>query len=510
MGNELISFCKERVKEEWKIAFFSTFICFLLIHLYKITNYLPNHDTLYNFYSTQNITASGRWFLQYACGISSYFDLPWVNGVLCAVYLGITTAVIVELLSIRSPVVIALTGMVLAGSPSTTEMLFFGYTADGYLLGLLMGAVSACLSCREGHLGHYFLSGLLLCLSCAIYQSSVSFAIMLCISYLLLKLLDNEVSVVASWKWIGRHVILYAASMASYYVIWKLSLHFSGSSATSYQGIDSVGSISLSTLIGSAVSSVSNLALYFVEWNILEHPVSLYAVLNIVFLVCFAAIILMVFAKTGIHRSPARLLMVLFCLAATVPALYVWCFLAPTVTYRPMMLHGICLYFTLALILFDKWCTPRVSTLFAVLITAVVFNYAIMANSSYFWLNKCYEKTYYRGTALMDTVVSAQQQNGEIANVAFVGNRTDEVYSDDSIFTRRVHILSMCLETDLLYDHIHTYLFLENTFGLELPDVSEQQLAELEALVPVRNMPTWPAEGSCQVIGDTLVIKIGD
>lgn len=510
MGNEIVSFYKNNVKKEWKIAFWSAFIGFLLIHLYKVTNYLPNHDTLYNFYSTQDMTGSGRWFLQYACGISSYFDLPWINGLLCAVYLGITTAAITQLLDIKNPVVIVLTGLLLAGTPSTTETLFFGYTADGYLLGLAMSALAAYLSCQRAHIGRYVLSGLLLCLSCGIYQSCVSFAIVLCICYLVLKLLNGEITAKESWKWIGKHVIIYAAAMATYYLVWKMIMLLKGISATGYQGIDSVGQISLSTLLGACVQSVSNVALFFLEWNILEHPISTYGVLNVVFLFCFAAVIVVAIAKSNTHRSASRLAMVLFCLAATIPMLSVWSFLSPGVAYRPMMLHGISLYYVLALILFDQWIPSRTSTSFAVLIAVIVFNYAVMANCAYFWLNKCYEKTYYRGSQIMNTVVDFQLENDHIEKVAFVGKRVEEVYSDDSLFTKKVHLLSMCLEEDLLYDHIHTYLFLENTFGLDIPRVLDAHLKELEAMSQVQNMPVWPAAGSLQMIDDTLVIKIGE
>lgn len=268
MGTELLLFYRKRIKSTWKTAFCSAFILFFLIHFYKISNYLPNHDTLYNFYSDQRMVGNGRWFLQYACGISSYFDLPWFNGLLCAIYLGLTTVCIVELLNIRNPVIIVLTAGILVGTPSTTETLFFGYTADGYLLGLAMSALSARLSCKDGKLFQYAASAVLLCLSCGIYQSCVSFAVMCCICYLVLQLLKNEITVKDAWCWIGRHVVIYVVAMGGYYGIWKLMMHFEGISATSYQGIDSLGKISFATIIQSCIQSVSNILLFFVEWNI--------------------------------------------------------------------------------------------------------------------------------------------------------------------------------------------------------------------------------------------------
>lgn len=510
MGTELLSLYRKQIKKTWKIAFFSAFILFLLIHLYKITNYLPNHDTLYNFYSNQRILGSGRWFLQYACGISSYFDLPWLNGLLCAVYLGVMMVFIVELLNIQNPVIIILTSGILVGTPSTTEMLFFEYTADGYVLGLALSALSAVLSCRKGKWYCYLISGVLLCLTCGIYQSGVSFAAMCCICYLVLKLVNDEISVKDAWRWIGRHVIIYVGAMVCYYVIWKMMMHFEGISATSYQGIDSLGKISLSSIIQSCIQSAANIGVYFVEWNILEHPISLYAMLNLIFLICFAVVLVVALVKSRAYRSASRLSLILFCLAASVPVISVWGFISPGVQYRPMMLHGICLYYLLAMILFDKWVPTRVSTAFAALMAVIVFNFAIMANTSYFWMNKCYEKTYYRGSQIMNTIVSAQQKNDDIEKVAFVGNRVEEVYSDESLFTQEVHILCACLEEDLLYDHIHTYLFLENTFGLDIQRALDEQVMELEEMAQVQQMPVWPAEGCAQVINDVLVIRIAE
>lgn len=510
MGTELLAFFRKRMKHTWKVAFFSAFILFLLIHFYKLTNYLPNHDTLYNFYSTQNVVGSGRWFLQYACGISSYFDLPWFNGLLCAVYLGLTAVCIVELLNIQNPVIIVLTAAILAGTPSTTETLFFGYTADGYLLGLAMGALSAYLTSKNGKLSRYAAGAALLCLSCGIYQSCVSFAAMCCICYLVQKLVNSEITVKDAWRWIGRHVIIYAVAMACYYGIWKLMMHFEGISAASYQGIDSLGKISIATIIQSCIQSVVNIMLLFLEWNILEHPISVYAALNVVFLLCFVIVVVVALIRSRVFRSGSRLVLILVCLAASVPVLSIWEFVSPGVFYRPMMLHGICLYYVLAMILFDKWIPARFSTAFAALVMVIVFNFSIIANISYFWMNKSYEKTCYLGSELMRTVVSHQANEKNIETVAFIGNRLNEVYSDDSLFTQKVHVLSACLEEDLLYDHIHTYLFLKNSYGLEIASVSDTQLASLEALDQVRQMPIWPEDGSSQVIDGVLVVRIGE
>ena len=142
MGEHLLAFYKTKIPSNYKLAFFSSFIIGLIVHLYKFTNTLPNHDSMFNFYSDQNVLGSGTWALSIACGFSSYYDLPWVNGLLSIFFLALTVVVIVALFRIQNPVVIVLSGGILAASPATTETFFFLFTADGYMLAMFLAALA--------------------------------------------------------------------------------------------------------------------------------------------------------------------------------------------------------------------------------------------------------------------------------------------------------------------------------------------------------------------------------
>ena len=83
MSEKLVEFYRQKIKKSWKIAFVSTFIAGLLVHIYKFTNTLPNHDSVMNYYADQNILGSGRWFLSIACGISSYFEMKKCVKMMC-------------------------------------------------------------------------------------------------------------------------------------------------------------------------------------------------------------------------------------------------------------------------------------------------------------------------------------------------------------------------------------------------------------------------------------------
>ncbi len=180
MGTSLLYFYKNKVKPQWKFAFGSTFLVALLIHFYKFSNTLLNHDSLFNFYSDQNMVGSGRWFLSVTCRVSSYFDLPWVIGLLSVIYIALTVVVIIELFQVKNPIVILLIGGLTSAFPGITETFYFEFTADGYMLAMLLAALAVYHSNFE-HTGWKttLLSIVFICLSCGIYQAYVSFALLL-------------------------------------------------------------------------------------------------------------------------------------------------------------------------------------------------------------------------------------------------------------------------------------------------------------------------------------------
>ncbi len=92
-----------KIRREWKIAFLTCFLLGLLVHMPILTADIPNHDGLDSMYFDQNMITSGRWFLTVACGISSYYTLPWLIGILGLLYLGCAAAALCELLEIRRP-----------------------------------------------------------------------------------------------------------------------------------------------------------------------------------------------------------------------------------------------------------------------------------------------------------------------------------------------------------------------------------------------------------------------
>lgn len=517
MGEGLLECFRSRVKKEYKLAFVSTFLIALLIHLYKFTNTLPNHDSIFNYYSDQNILALGRWALSLACGMSSYFDLPWVIGLLSCVMMALTVVVIVALFRIGNPVLIGLTGALLAASPATTETFFFLYTADGYMIAMLLAAMAVYFSrIEETRLSRLVLSGICLCVSCGIYQAYVSFALLLAVCYCIDVLLQNRYDRKTCCAWVLRQAVIYIASMAAYYVIWKLCMLVSETSPTDYQGISEVGKLSTGLVVNGLIRSIQTVLIYFLQWDVFAHGWTLYSVLSVAFVCVLGTGLVVAVVRSGILKRKWAMGLLLLCLLSVIPFAGIWHFTSDSVGYRAMMLQSLTLLFLLSALLYERWAKPAAKNAVCVFLLLVVANNALMANISYFYMNLCYERTYAEGLEMMIRIHALQDECG-IDDIAVVGDRLAEVQwpISDAETGRispagKIHILSALLETSLLFNAEHTLPFLKANYGLNLESAAPGRLEQLSSATQVQSMGCWPAGDSMAIIDGTLIIKLAD
>lgn len=539
MGSELLKIYREKVKNTWKTAFFSAFFIGLLVHLYRFTNLLPNHDSLYNFYSTQNMVASGRWFLSVACAFSSFFDLPWVIGLLSLALMGITAAMITEIFRMENPVLIVLTSGLLVSFPAITATMHYAFTADGYMLAMALAALSVCLTRMEyigkRHWKKLVLSGICICLSCGIYQAYVSFAFVLAVCYFMAQLLENRREDAQYLRWIGVQILIYGCALAAYYLIWKLSLRKIGVGASSYLGIDKVGILGAGQLVRAILEVIRSFVRFFLEWNILQYGVTVYSVLNILFFGAFGLGLLLAVSKGGCYRKKLRLMLLLLCLAALPFGCYIWLLASPGVTYRTIMLQSVALLYIFSAVLLERWGSLRggntLRNAALALFVAIVLNNSVAANMSYAYMELCYEKTHALAVELNTRIHLLD--DGSIRYIALCGS-LDTWEQEDYFDQEKLRQLGawkhmdktiltpefLSLYTDLELSYYSTndldHPLVKNepnipapyNWEFRAPVLSAEECYALADTEEVKAMPVWPARDSVRVIGDIVVVKL--
>ena len=126
------------ISRQQRICFFAAVIFGFITHFYKITNWLPNWDSLVFRYDAQNMLPLGRWFLSFACAASSFYDLPWVNGVLSILFHSLGAVCICRIFDIKKGITAALIGAITVTIPTVASVMMYNYVADGYAAAFLL------------------------------------------------------------------------------------------------------------------------------------------------------------------------------------------------------------------------------------------------------------------------------------------------------------------------------------------------------------------------------------
>ena len=495
------------VKKSWRTAFLSVVVIGLLIHFYKFANTLPNQDSLYNYYSVQNSIHIGRWFLTIACGVSSYFDLPWINGILSVLWIAVATVIIVDIFQVENPFVIVLSGAILVSFPAVTETLFFGFTADGYMLAMVLASLAVRLTLfQDNNNWHFILAVVCICLSCAIYQAYVSFAMVLALCYFATVLLENKYEARDYFKWILRQVFLYVAALGLYYILWKVCLWAQNASISTYQGVSGLG-LSLGTILGAIPNTIKTLLFFFLEWNVLEYGWSNYSVLNVIFLLGLAVGMVKAVYATGLYKKRLVLLLLILTMLMIPFSACIWLFTSDGVSYRPMMLHSLAILYVFEAILFEEYFSLTYKSLVGIVLTVIVFNFGVMANIGYYYMHRSYENSYATG---LEIVTRLHMMEPETNRMVVVGDLLAENGAVTDEHADRIHLFAHLLTTDLLYDRWHTVYFINNTFNENYEKVSEEEYQEWIEKPEVIEMGCWPAADAIQIMDDTIVLKLNE
>lgn len=542
MGEGFVEFYQTRIKKSWKLAFVSAFVVGLLVHMYKFTNTLLGHDSLFNIYGTQNVVRSGRWFLAAACSLSSFFDLPWVNGVLSLIWIGVAAAVVIDIFRIGNPVLILLTGGLLVTFPAVTQTFYFEYTADGYMLAMVLAALTVRFSMiGERRKSRLFLSFCCITLTCGIYQAYVSFALVLSLGYFMTELLENRYEKKLYTLWIRNQILIYGLGMAAYYVIWQIAMVCQGNlQPNQYMGIDTIGQIGPGFLWDAVKQTMTSFVSVFMVWNFLRRGLTMYTVLNILFLMAAAYIVVTAVRKSRLYTRKGQMLLFLLCMAAIPFAVFIWFFASQGIQYVVRMEQSVCLLYILCGVLANRWLKPGKSDIVALLLAVIIFNNGVTANMMYQYMHRCYEESYATGVEIATHIhLLDDGTQKEIVIVGLTSWFSEEEYESGGGLKELALLKS--IYNNLFSAGSCPALFLSEVVGLELsyyrvnpemevppvdvgsnnwpvsggwtwrfPLADEAVKAKLIDTKQVADMPVWPAADSIQVIDDLIVIKLGN
>lgn len=504
---EMCAKWNNEIKREWKIAFFSALILGLCIHMPIMVSDIPNHDGLDSIYFDQNMITSGRWFLMVACGLSSYYSLPWLIGLLGLVFLSLTGVAITEFLELKNTPVIILVSGLLVTFPALTSTFAYVFTMDGYMLALFL-AVLACLVTKKWKYG-FIPGGFCLAFSLGTYQAYLAFAMLLCI-YALVEIAMTPDSGKDKIKTGCRYLYMGILGVAAYYGILQVLLRIQGKQLANYQGISGlVGGSDAGGILQRVGAMYRDFLAFTLKGNVFTEGA--WAVLGAVLLLLALFVAVLVLCRKKKWWKCPGFYIILLSVVVVVPlASNVMLLISPGVNYHLLMRYHWALFWILPLAFIDKHVQEKCLcwTRWAALLSALVLmiHYGVTDNIAYSNLQKKYEKTYAYCLRLLDRIEQTEGYYQGIP-VAMIGVVGDEQFPATDITAPVTSGMIGISGDSLLYTGTNYQAFMKHYLGATLNFVPNEQMGEIYYSEEYTRMESFPGETSVQIVNGIVYVK---
>lgn len=496
-----------KIKKEWKLAFCSTAVLALLVHLPVLLSDIPNHDGLDSMYFDQNMITSGRWFLMVACGFSSFYTIPWIIGLLGIFFLGIAAAALIEILEVEKPWIIVLCGGLLAAFPALASTFAYVFTLDGYMLALLL-SVLAVLFTKKYKRG-FLAGGVCLAFSLGIYQAYLPFAMILSVFAILMLAMEEGKSADKVKR--GLHYLYMGViGVGLYYVILQVLLKLQGKELASYQGIDGMASGGNIGLLSTLAGMYRDFLQFTAEGNVLyQNFLSCAALLVLLAAAAFAALALVCRRKWW--KNPCFFVIIIVAALVLPLVTNVILMISPTVTYHLLMRYQWVLYLIGLTAFAGRYAEEtKLAGLveWATLCAAAVLVcfYGVADNIAYTNLQKRYEKTYAYCVRLLDRIeqTPGYYQGIPIAMVGVVGD--DPFPLTDITLPVTSNMIGLSGD-NLLYTGENYRKFIQYYLGATLNILPPEAMEEMYYDQEYIEMDSFPGENSIKIIDGVMYIK---
>ncbi|QCR31461.1 glucosyltransferase domain-containing protein [Lysinibacillus sp. SGAir0095] len=511
MPEEILGKLRSKIKNEWVLAFSSAMIIGLLTHLYVFMHRYPNHDGLHNFYSTQAMVTSGRFFLGPASSLSSYFDLPWVIGLFSLFFLALTSICLVILFEVRKKISIVLISGLVVTFPSVSSTFAYMFTADGYMLGIFMATLAVVLT-KKYKFG-FVLGAILVSLAVGVYQANLSVALVFATFWIIHDIFFSNHSIMRIWGNIIRSGLMVGIGMVGYFVVYKLFTSLLSVQISSYQGLDKVGSLTIHDIPKRISQIVSELKTFFFRGFFSSYDVNLLEMLNVfIFILIFIGAITLI-VKKKLYLNIGKLVTLILCVITLPFTLYIAYFASPNVFYHMLMVFSLSSTYIFLVLIYDAIDSNQ-TTIFkevfswgtTILIAFTIFNFALIANIAYMNMELRYEKSISFANRLVDRIEQLDEYEN-IEKMAVFGNvELHSTLSSVSI-PNRIPTMTGTVGETVFYKPYSYNELIESFLGYSLVAATDEDLKAIQQTNTYKEMGVWPAQDSVQVINNTVIVK---
>ena len=485
----------------WKqdrLPFFSSLGFALAAYGFCMMNKIPVGDDLVGLFSKGATTVSGRYGLELLRLVMPDVSMPWIYGLMSIVLLSAAVCVTVRLFEIKSPLLQILLAGVFVTFPAEAGTMLYMFTVAPYALALLLTVTGVWVFASEKK-GRWILAPLLIAFSCSIYQGYFSIAASFCVIRMLVLLCRSEKSALAVFREGVKLLSMLLAALGVYGLVLLVASRLLGFPLL-HEVINGKQSFPLRFLV-----AYSSWAKTLLQGRFGYVPNTLSRVMHLALLLSAAFAAVVQLRKKG---EPGCVLLAGVCVILYPLSCYCLYLLADNSYIHSLSLYSFASLYVLCAALPDGW-EAKPAKLARRLSAAAL---AVILCGNIYYANALYLRYYLRFEELksfytvMLTCVFETEGYSEGDRLAIVGDAPALNYDIDRYFSDA----PLSLPSLELGSVEYAELIVSRYLGCDIPFVSDEERAELEADETLASMAVYPYDGSVKRLGNTVVVKFSE
>lgn len=508
-----------------KTAFYAAFAAGLAAHLYQFTNKLYNYDELANTPGGIGLsTEQGRWLLNWMgrfmrSVFGGSYSLPFFNGIFALLFLALSAGMVVSVFQVRNKLTAGLIGGLMTVFPAVVSMYFFMFLALYYAIGIFFSVFAAWLAVKyPKNIIANIAAVVMIACSLGVYQAYFPDTVCILLIVVILKAAFGGVKEKKEWKefflMIARFLVVMAAGVAVYFLINKAVLAVTHIQLTSYQGGDTMGKITIAQLISALKSCYTSFFdMGFSDVMGISYNRTVRRLIKVVWILFAAGIGAYLVLKKKEYLNKVIVLCGILVFPVAMFLIYV---MAPNSYCYTLMAYSVVFFFVFFLLWLDacsrnlklhapvKSITNWVS---ALLTAALVIVFVWYANGNYMAL----EYTKYHDFSYVQTLITkirSVEDYSQDKPVIVVGTQINDSTNGMGSLIGDTFTVGGKADTNLGYNSL-LYL-MSDYLGFSAYYGTYEEIQNWMQREVVREMPSYPADGSIQVIDDTIIVKLSD
>ena len=503
----------KKIDIRYKVTFLSTVIFGILSQGMGIFNKYSYSDDVGDLFTLGATVTSGRWMLELLSKIELFifgdgtFSMPVINGFMSILYIGIAACVIVSLLEIKSKNLCICLGGIMVVFPTITGMFGVMFTVPSYMLGMLMGVVGTYLVCKNNN-WIIVIGILLMACSVGVYQAFIPLIIGLFVIYLIKYCIDNFDKTKIIIFEIVKSIVTIISFMVVYFVINKIVLSLCNAELTSYQGINTVGKVSLKDYLLRIVYAYGR---FFILNSKSQYYMYYGNIVYVYYTIIVIIAILGIITFVNIYRTNRINAFILLILFACVPLASNFIFVMVDSGYvHALMVYGQIVPFILLALLIDNSeinnsIIKYLSTIGTIALLAINIMYCRFDNQCYLKATFSQQESISYFTTLVTRIKSTERYDDELpVSFVFIDGQHIE---DKSIYILEGLDYIRVIPYDNQFDYVNNYVwqvYMKRWCGYS-PIVVDG--SDLENNDEVKQMTCYPDDGSIKVVDNRVVVR---